>query len=155
MATIVLVSCGSAKKKEPSPARELYTGNLFRASFAYAQALNADKIFILSALHGAVDPAMEIAPYNVTLSPVSKKIKAKQPGLRVLTAAEKLAWAVKVTHQLAMISNIEEDQFIFLAGSAYINPLRGRLVNIYEPLKGINLFDRVSWIKIKLAEIGS
>jgi len=53
MATIVLVSYGSAKKKEPSPARELYTGNLFRASFAYAQALDADKIFILSALHGS------------------------------------------------------------------------------------------------------
>jgi len=147
MATIILVSCGASKNTNPSPARELYTGALFRNSLAYAEKLGGDKIFILSALHGLVELDTLIAPYNVTLSPVSKKVKKKHPDLRVLDANEKKAWALTVTAQLANVANLGEDVFIFLAGESYIKPLRKHIVHLEEPLKGLRFAFRVQHIK--------
>jgi len=69
-------------------------------------------------------------------------------------AGEKKARAAKVLLQLGAVANIHEDNFIFHAGSTHINPLRGSLTHISEPLEGINLFGRVSWLQKKLEVSG-
>ncbi len=67
MKKIVLISCASKKRDVACKARELYQSTLFKLSLAYAETLNADHIFILSALHGVVDLNSIIEPYNITI----------------------------------------------------------------------------------------
>ena len=155
MPKIVLVSCSASKSPESSPARELYTGTLFKESLAYAEKLQPDAIFILSALHGLVRPDQLIAPYNVTLSPVSKKIRARQPDLRVLNATERKAWALLVRHQLGAVADLQKDQFVLLAGQSYIKPLRPYLAHIEEPMKGLSFALRTPFLREILASAGS
>ena len=76
---VYVIPCGAAKLSHPAPARELYTGAMFRHTLAAARALagTGDAVLILSAEHGLVDPAAVIAPYEQ---------KMGQPGS--VTAAE-------------------------------------------------------------------
>ena len=52
MKKIVLISCGKDKCNQRAKARDMYKGSLFKKSLRYAQKLNPDQIFILSAKHG-------------------------------------------------------------------------------------------------------
>jgi hypothetical protein len=60
---VALVACSGTKLAEPAPARDLYRGDLFRKSRAWAEA-NADRWYILSALHYVLHPDKEIEPYE-------------------------------------------------------------------------------------------
>lgn len=64
-----IVPCGAEKAAEPVPARDLYLGSMFRQAFATATAAAgpADRVLILSALHGLVDPDTVVAPYDVRM----------------------------------------------------------------------------------------
>jgi len=62
-----LVGCVKQKGKTPAPARSLYVSPLFKGRRAYVER-TCDRWFILSALHGVVDPESVIAPYDVTLN---------------------------------------------------------------------------------------
>lgn len=53
MTPVVLIGCSASKLDRAAPARELYTGRVFKASVAYAEATGA-KWCVLSALHGVV-----------------------------------------------------------------------------------------------------
>lgn len=66
MKNIGLIACGKAKLDHPAPARELYTGSLFRAARAYVEA-TCDEWAILSAKHGLVLPDQVLAPYEQRL----------------------------------------------------------------------------------------
>lgn len=70
---IVLISCVGGKKPLKCKARDLYDSTWFRYAWHYAQSLNSDKIFILSAKYGLVDPDAEIEPYEETLNTKSDK----------------------------------------------------------------------------------
>ena len=63
MRTIALISCGKSKRRERSPAHQLYTGALFKKCLTYAQRTKADEIYILSANYGLIELTQEIAPY--------------------------------------------------------------------------------------------
>jgi len=49
MKRIVLISCVSQKRSCRSKAKDLYISALFKKNLAYAQRLNPDAIYILSA----------------------------------------------------------------------------------------------------------
>ena len=70
MPTIV-IACGARKidTRQPVPAADLYTGSLFRAAKAAAQARTqqAGEWLILSAKHGLIHPAAPISPYEATI----------------------------------------------------------------------------------------
>lgn len=83
--TIALVSCVKRKRKEQSPARDLYVSPLFRALRRHAET-HADAWFILSAEHGLVNPDTPIEPYEKTLNGMAQR--------------DRLAWAVMVQQQL-------------------------------------------------------
>jgi len=60
-----VIACGGRKLPHPAPARELYTGPLFRAARAWAEQSPGGRWFILSAHHGLVHPDTVVEPYDV------------------------------------------------------------------------------------------
>ncbi|MDK2986613.1 MAG: hypothetical protein PWQ96_2257 [Clostridia bacterium] len=119
---IALISCTSSKKTYKCPARELYSESpRFRLAYDFAK-LVADKIFILSAKHGLVPEDMIIEPYNETLNEKS--------------AHERRAWGDMVLNKLRRVSDLEQDEFIVLAGKAYHENLLPHLSKFWLPLKG-------------------
>lgn len=137
MKRIVLISCVSRKGTTKAKAKELYKGPLFTNSLAYGQALNPDKIFILSAHYHLLDLNKEIEPYDVTLSYVSPEKRKKKLKLKVLTKDEAKKWGQEVLKQLDVVADLRNDTFIILAGQSYLEPIRNGLTKIEEPLKGI------------------
>jgi len=145
MQKIVLIACVAKKRPFKSKAKDLYISQLFKYSLAYAYSLNPDKIFILSALHYLLDLETEIEPYNVTLSNIPKaKIKK---GLRVLNREEKAIWGEKVVNLLSKHADLQNDQFIFLAGQEYIKPIKPSLTNTDDRLKGMGIGERIRFLK--------
>ncbi len=147
MKKIVLISCVSRKGNEKAKAKDLYKGPLFTNSLTYAEKLNPDKIFIISAKYGLVELNKEIEPYDITLSYVPPSKRAKKPNLKVLTKKEAKLWGEKVIEQLEKVADLKYDKFIILAGQSYLEPIRNGLANIEEPLKGLKQGERVKFLK--------
>ena len=98
MAKIVLISCVSKKLDHKAQAKDMYTSSLFKYSLKYAQKLNLDKIFILSAKYHLLPLDKEIEPYNVTLNNMSvNEIKS---------------WAEEVVRELGQNADLENEYFI-------------------------------------------
>jgi len=70
---VILVACCGPKLPDPSPAADLFISDLFKKARTYAE--RSGRWFILSALHGLLDPLTVIAPYDVTLKrmPAAKR----------------------------------------------------------------------------------
>ena len=130
---IVLVSC-VAKKADIEegiklPAKELYVSPLFQKAYAFAESLNPDRIYILSAKYGLLEPDERICKYNESL--YSKKVK------------ERIDWGKKVLESLKDKGvDTQNDEFTFLAGKIYCKHLIGedKINNYsiaYEVLTGI------------------
>lgn len=129
---VVLIACVKTKLPRPAPAKELYTSDLFKKSFRYAESLNPKCIFILSALHGLVPPERVIAPYEKTL--------------KTMGVSERKAWAQSVLLELAKATDVERDHFVFLAGRLY----RENLVNTLDykvPMEGLAFGQQLQWLK--------
>ena len=148
MNKIVLISCVSKKKSIKSKAKDLYISQLFKSSLAYSYSLNPDKIFILSALHHLLDLETEIEPYNVTLSNIPKS--KRKIGLIVLSPAEKIEWGNKVVEMLSEQTDLQNDQFIILAGREYIKPIKPYIKKIDDRLHGLRQGERVKYMKANL-----
>jgi hypothetical protein len=130
---IVLISCVSKKRTVKSRAAELYTSTLFKLNLQYAEKLNPDAIFILSAKHGLVALDDEIAPYDVTLSK--------------MRADERKIWANKVIEQLRLHADLQHDHFIVLAGERYRQYLLPRLLSYEIPLKKLLIGKQLQYLK--------
>jgi hypothetical protein len=153
MKRIVLIACVSRKGTTKAKAKDLYKGPLFTYSLEYGQALNPDKIFILSAQWHLLDLDKEIEPYDVTLSYVSLDERKKKPKLKVLTKEEAKKWGQEVLKQLGAVADLRNDTFIILAGQSYLEPIQNGLTKIEEPLKGIVQGKRSGKLKELLSKI--
>lgn len=133
MAVIALISCTKSKLGHACAAKELYSkSNLFRYSYRYAVII-ADRIYILSAKHGLVDENAVIEPYDETM--------------KVKNATEKEAWALNVVESLSAVSDLDNDEYVILAGKVYYEKLLPRLKNHSIPLEGVSLFKRPGALK--------
>ncbi len=130
--TVVLVSCSKAKGGCTAAAKDLYNSPLFRKSRRFAERTES-RWFILSALHGAVDPDTTLSPYDATLSGHSR--------------AERMDWAERVFRQLEHFIE-PQSRVILLAGREYCEFLRPMLSehghDVEEPLQGLRLGERLS-----------
>ena len=109
---IVLISCVKKKKATKDKAKNLYISSLFQKYWKYAQSLNSDKIFILSAKYGLLDPEQIIEPYDESLNNISSR--------------NRKVWADKVLNQMRAAGlNLEKDRFTILAGKNYRQYLIG------------------------------
>lgn len=149
MKKIVLISCVSKKLCTKAKAKDLYISTLFAKSLAYANSLNPDKIYILSALHHVVDLEQEIEPYDVTLSNVT--IGKRKQGLKVLNTEEKIEWGKRVIEMLSQQADLENDMFIVLAGSSYIKPIKPYIRNLDDRLQGLSQGRRLRFLKNQLS----
>jgi len=93
--------------------------------------------------HGLLDLNTVIEPYNYTLS--------------MMTAAERTAWGRRVGAALDARVSEPDAAFIILAGSLYVNALelpnnksRSRLLDFYEPMRGLEIGQRLAWLKAGL-----
>lgn len=133
MATVVLISCVKQKLDHPAMAKDLYISSLFKLSWKYAQIRKPDKIFILSAKYHLLEPETTIEPYNQTLNN--------------MTNTERREWSVVVLKELRYKTDIKHDEFILLAGKAYLEYIIDDIVHKEEPLKHLPIGMRISKLK--------
>lgn len=139
MKKIVLLSCVSKKLDHKAKAKDLYQSPLFIKSLKYAETLQADAIYILSAEHHLLKLDTQIEPYDVTLNKMRK--------------AERTTWGEKVIEQLKKVADLELDKFIILAGKNYTQPIEGYLKNIEQPLNGMQIGKRLQFLTENTKEI--
>ena len=136
MAKIVLISCVSKKLHHKSKAQDLYVSPLFQKNLKYANSLNPDKIFILSAKYGLLRLNKEIEPYDKTLNKMhSNEIKE---------------WANYVLNQMRKSTDIENDEFIFLAGNNYRKFLLPHLKHYKIPMLGLSIGKQLKWLSKRI-----
>ena len=143
---IALISCVSRKLEEAKgakvAAKDLYVSPLFRMAYAYAEKLGVDRVYILSAKYGLLEPGDPVEWYNETL------LEQRTPYRR--------AWAERVLSALqAKGVNMKEDTFYLLAGKIYYQYLlgEGKLQNCefpYDGQKGIGYI--LKFLKSSLQE---
>jgi DGQHR domain-containing protein len=126
--TVGLVACAKTKADGPRPAAELYASPLFRKAAAYCRRSYNDW-FILSALHGLVEPSTILAPYDLTLT--------------AMTRAEREAWADRVVAELDR-RGLRHAQFFLHAGRAYAGVLTDKL-DCELPLAGLGVGRQLAW----------
>ncbi|KAB2681186.1 MULTISPECIES: DUF6884 domain-containing protein [Brucella] len=132
-APLHLVACVKAKASHPMPAADLYQSAWFKKARAYVEARNAPW-FILSALHGLVDPKVVIAPYDMTLIGMSSH--------------ERDAWGQRVIAQLQERQISTNTEIVVLAGEKYRKPLAGWLGDrATVPMRGLGIGEQLSWLK--------
>lgn len=137
---IGLVSCAATKRKVPSIARRLYVSPLFTRSLEYAER-RCMSTYILSALHGLLDPERMIEPYDRRLS----------------GKADRARWGRSVVAGIQRAGHRHYDDVLILAGEDYAAPIRAALrdVNwsgeVLEPLRGKQIGERLAWLAAELA----
>ena len=132
MKKIVLVACAAKKLNYKAKAKDLYISPLFKKNLAYANSLKPDKIFILSAKYGLLDLDEEIFPYNETLN--------EKSGYEIKI------WADSLLQKLSKNSNLNEDEFIFLAGNNYRKYLISSIKNYKIPLEGLPIGKQLKFL---------
>jgi hypothetical protein len=63
---IILIACSRSKLSHPAPAREFYTGQLFKCALKFVDHFNVP-FYILSAKYGWLLPEEIVEPYNVKI----------------------------------------------------------------------------------------
>ena len=135
---IVLISCASKKLGVPSKARDLYISTSFKFNLAYAESLKPDAIFILSAKHGLLPMDQIVAPYDETLNGKG--------------TAEIKEWAERVLAQLRRVANLQNDEFIILAGRPYRRFIMPRLRRVKVPLARLAIGMQLQFLKRALTK---
>ena len=123
MKRVVLIGCGSKKKDGVHKAKDLYDSDYFRKKYAYALTFDCP-IFILSAKHHLLNPEAEIGKYN--------------ESLKDKTATEKKEWTAIVLSDLKKHFDLNDTQFVILAGDDYCKYLEDS-INPVRPLKGMKI----------------
>jgi hypothetical protein len=127
---VFLVACCGPKLPDPSPAADLYISDLFKKARSYAE--RRGRWFILSALHGLLDPSAVIAPYDVTLK--------KMP------VAKRREWGRKVRDQMET-AGLVGLPLVALAGEDYVKPLISAGLTVEQPMKGLGIGEQKQWLK--------
>ena len=138
MQKVALISCVSKKLNIKAPAKDLYTSPLFRLNLAYADRINVNATYVLSAKYGLITLNEEIEPYDLTLN--------EMPLIQVRM------WADNVLGQLRTRCDLQADHFVFLAGQRYRRYLIP-FMSFYEvPMCGLSIGRQLQFLKRHLNE---
>ena len=133
---IGLVGCVKRKGLQAAPARDLYTSALFLGRRAFVER-SCNRWYILSALHGLVEPTLVLKPYDRALKDVS--------------ATERRAWSAMVVEDLKRtLGNLVGGTFEIHAGKEYREfGLRQGLeregARVEIPAKGLRMGEQLSF----------
>lgn len=130
---VAFIGCSAQKLDRPAPARELYTGALFKLALQYAE-LVADKVYVLSAEHGVVPLDRELAPYDARLRPENSKRWGRNVSLDLVN--------------YGTLDQARDHEVLFLAGEAYFAPLDFPGTGFWaRPLKGLGIGEQKAKLK--------
>lgn len=129
---IGLVACCSKKLNTESLAKDMYISILFKYSMKYLNE-RCDKIFILSAKYGLLELNDKIATYDKTLNEMNK--------------ADRINWSNDVLKKLKSKTNLENDQFIILAGKRYREKLVKYIKNYDIPMETLGIGKQLKFLK--------
>jgi hypothetical protein len=102
---IGLVGCVKQKADIPQPAATLYTSTLFKGRVRYVER-SCDRWFVLSALHGLVEPTAILEAYDESLDRASRDRRRQ--------------WSQQVLGQLRVtLGNLSTYEFEIHAGAPY------------------------------------
>ena len=140
MTPLVIVGCGKNKLDRPAPAFELYTGDSFRTTLAYARTLAPDhRILLLSGRYGLVRGSRVIVPYD-------------QP-MRRPSDQELMITVARVQASLYGVGN-ERDVVALVGQKRYGRLVRGVWPHARFPIPSIpGVMARREWIKAQLTEV--
>ena len=136
MSAIVLLSCVKSKRDRPCKAGDMYTSPLFQKMMAYAQSLKPRSIFILSAKYGLLSTDTVIEPYEQTL--------------KTMKSGERQRWAQGVISELRKRSDLDADNFVFLAGMPFRENLVPHLKHYEVPMEGLAFGKQLQWLERQL-----
>jgi len=126
---VLLIACGATKLDHPAPAADLYTGSLTRAAIRHARA-QSSPWYIVSALHGLVEPAQVLDPYNVSIADLDRDYRP--------------IWARQVAGRLALL-HPDCDVVEAHLGAVYLRALRPFLPRVEDSLVGLGIGHRLRW----------
>ena len=141
--SLVIASCGKAKiwnrhfSSDTVPAREAYTGSLFRLCRRYAEAVAGERWLIFSAKYGFLLPGQLIQDYNVTITDPS--------SITVEELRSQWEQQFRRVNQVTSLCSRKYDQRL----RAAVPPR----VTIRNPLEGCNLFKRCEWLRRELSKL--
>lgn len=148
---MIIVGCGKAKLAHAAPARDLYTGSLFRAARRYVEA-RGERWFILSAAHGLIAPEVVVRPYDQVLD---------LRGEALVTWARKAACQVERMRDEAQGTDPVRPRplITILAGVRYAAPLAEQLgalgFDTHQPLWRLEVGQRLSWFKREIERLAT
>lgn len=132
MKKVYLISCVKKKHSEPKKAEELYQSTFFKKSLAYAKKMKGDGIYILSAKHGLLHLSDVIRPYEKTLN--------------AMPLGERKTWGENVFTQLSKVEDIDNTEFVFLAGNRYREFLLPLLPLSSVPMYGLPIGKQLKYL---------
>lgn len=136
---VVVLTCSKKKHQQPVRAKYLYNSDYFRSSYKYAQSLDPDEIFILSAKYHLVRPYQIIHPYDLSMNQMS--------------ASDRRKWAQIVLHKLEQVSNIRNTHFTFLGAYKYREHLIPHISNYSTPTAGMGIGKQLQWLKNNVSKL--
>ena len=143
---IVLVGCVKTKRAARSAAKDLYISPLWRYRRSYAERMGVPW-YILSALHGLLDPDQRIDPYELALTDLRAKARR--------------AWSARVLAELRRRVPSMRDRLIEIhAGATYIDHgleegLSDAGAAVHRPLAGISgIGSQQAWYRHRLDVYG-
>lgn len=128
---ITIIGCGVEKRRGRHAARDLYTGNLFRAHLRLAEALQPREIFVVSAKYGLVGIDDQIDYYDLSLAQFGR--------------GEIGDWRRGVASKVDEIAGAGE-LVVVLAGKLYASWIDGCHRRAVQPLAGMQVGERLSFI---------
>lgn len=152
---VFLVACSKLKRDVPVEAKDLYLGDLFAKSRAWAEA-NGGEWRILSALWGVLHPTQVVGPYDTSMANHDGRAKA--------------AWGNRCKRFLASILCWHTGPVIVLAGKDYRDVLVGNdhqrsygwefnvypwLARVEVPMAGLGIGQQKAWLMAQLAQLSA
>lgn len=131
----VLISCSKSKLATEAPARELYTGQLFKKAVAWAER-HKYPWFVISALHGLVTPDQTLQPYNFTIKELRKR--------------ERESWAYHaISCQLTKYASSGSHAFLIMPEVYRLHiqtTLREVGITYENPVEGMGIGQQMKWL---------
>lgn len=137
---VALIGCSSRKAKSAGPARQLYTGQLFKAAMAYAEAEGLRPL-IVSGLHGLIAPTTIVEPYDYSLADQKKAERERVQG--------------KIAGQLVQALEGKDIELVSLLGNVYHQAVTEADLEHDRPMVGMDLFAQRAWLKEQVETIAA
>jgi hypothetical protein len=138
---VAFIACSKTKAVHSMPAGALYASPLYRKSLLAALD-RSDRVYVLSAKHGVLDPQTITAPYDVTLKTMGR--------------ADRQEWG-RVTGATLDSVLKRRDTVTLFCGEEYVEPLRADFVRIgvttEEPLSMLSLGQRLQRLRELNSEV--